>query len=418
MITIKNGAVLLAVVAAAACAAGEAQWTGSITDSAGVQMVSNTAEGIWTDETRWTVVEELRIGSVDGEPEYQFGQVGGVAVGSDGRMFVLDTQGQHVKVFSVDGVYEQTLGGPGSGPGEIGPPAGASAIVMARGDTLFVPDLANQRVNLYAPDGTQLGSFRLSFQEQGLPVGWQTTQNGLVAGQMRPLITGEEEATPQDAILLFQPDGTIADTITTFVSGKSFSFSGGVPEWHIYSPETAWALTDDGQLIKGVNDAYRLSEYDPSGALTRVVTMPFELRPVTERDMNAIRELFEKLFQDQGVPATFMARLMGNVHFGETLPAFARLQIGPDGSIWIQHIRAASDLTDEQLSASNILEDIGAPNWDVLDRGGRFLGVVTMPDRFAPRVIVGDKIYGVWRDEFDVQYIVRLRIEGAAAMAE
>ena len=35
-----------------------------------------------------------------------------------------------------------------------------------------------------------------------------------------------------------------------------------------------------------------------------------------------------------------------------------------------------------------------------------------MPERFAPRVFMGDKIYGVWRDELDVQYIVRLRIVG------
>ena len=68
-------------------------------------------------------------------------------------------------------------------------------------------------------------------------------------------------------------------------------------------------------------------------------------------------------------------------------------------------------MTQEQRDAANFLEDIGAPDWDVLDHEGRFLGVITMPDRFAPRVIVGDKIYGVWRDEMDVQYVVVLEIE-------
>ena len=33
-----------------------------------------------------------------------------------------------------------------------------------------------------------------------------------------------------------------------------------------------------------------------------------------------------------------------------------------------------------------------------------------MPPRFKPRMFREDKIYGVWRDDLDVQYIVRLRI--------
>ena len=45
-----------------------------------------------------------------------------------------------------------------------------------------------------------------------------------------------------------------------------------------------------------------------------------------------------------------------------------------------------------------------------LDREGKFLGVVTMPSRFQPRLFHEDKIYGVWRDDLDVQYVMRLRI--------
>jgi hypothetical protein len=35
-----------------------------------------------------------------------------------------------------------------------------------------------------------------------------------------------------------------------------------------------------------------------------------------------------------------------------------------------------------------------------------------MPPKFAPRLIRGNQIYGVWRDELDVQYVTRLRIIG------
>ena len=56
--------------------------------------------------------------------------------------------------------------------------------------------------------------------------------------------------------------------------------------------------------------------------------------------------------------------------------------------------------------------NIGAPRWDVFDPQGRFLGVVTLPERFEPGVFRGDKVYGVWRDEFDSEYVVRLHIVG------
>ncbi len=39
----------------AACGGGESRWAGTITDSAGVTIVSNPAEGIWTEAERWTV---------------------------------------------------------------------------------------------------------------------------------------------------------------------------------------------------------------------------------------------------------------------------------------------------------------------------------------------------------------------------
>jgi len=88
-----------------------------VRDSAGVAIVRNPAIGLWTEAQRWTVREDLRIGAGEGRPEYQLGAIGWLDVGSDGRIYVLDTQGQHVKVFSAGGRYERTIGGPGAEAG-------------------------------------------------------------------------------------------------------------------------------------------------------------------------------------------------------------------------------------------------------------------------------------------------------------
>ncbi len=67
-------------------------------------------------------------------------------------------------------------------------------------------------------------------------------------------------------------------------------------------------------------------------------------------------------------------------------------------------------MSEDELEHYNLLKESGAPEWDVFDAEGRFLGIVSMPQRFAPRVYRDGKIYGVWRDELDVQYVMRLGI--------
>ena len=39
-----------------------------------------------------------------------------------------------------------------------------------------------------------------------------------------------------------------------------------------------------------------------------------------------------------------------------------------------------------------------------------FLGEIQMPARFQPMRFTSDRIYGVWRDDLDVQYVMALRV--------
>ncbi|MGD8698715.1 MAG: hypothetical protein PVJ43_05455, partial [Gemmatimonadales bacterium] len=171
-------------VLAAGCGGGEVRWAGTITDSAGVTVVFNTDVGIWALGEEWTLEEDLRIGAVDGPPEYQFGQVLQIAVDSKGRIFVLDGQAQHVQVYSPVGVHEQTIGARGSGPGEL---QAGLALLIGTGDTLLVPDGQNLRFNRYAPDGSSAGSTKLPIEE-GRPMSFRATASGVIVEQLRPLM--------------------------------------------------------------------------------------------------------------------------------------------------------------------------------------------------------------------------------------
>lgn len=402
-------ATLLGALATAACS-GESEWAGTVTDSAGVEIVSNTDVGIWHGGEGWTLEEELRIGSVGGDPEYQFGQVGLITVSSDGAIYVVDVQGQHVRVFTADGEYVRTIGGPGGGPGEMG--RGVAFALMGPGDTLLVPDMGNQRVNRYGPDGSSLGSFPIELKK-GIPIVWGATADGVIVEQVRPLVLPEQPASDSmDAIIRLATDGSVVDTLLKFSSGGTLDFGGRSPEVNLFSPEPAWDVTDDLRVLYGVNDRYRISVYAPGGNVERVITKPFQRAPVTEGDKDAFMGFIERTWRGAGVAPDMIARLRQMIKFGEFFPAFSAIQAGPRGTIWVQHLQSVADLTEEQRRSFNPMEDVGSPEWDVFDSWGRYLGVVTMPPRFAPRLFREDKIYGVWRDELDVQYVVRLRIVG------
>ncbi len=48
--------------------------------------------------------------------------------------------------------------------------------------------------------------------------------------------------------------------------------------------------------------------------------------------------------------------------------------------------------------------------WDILDYNNRLLGIVMLPVTFGPRVLSGDRLFGVERDELDVESVTIYRI--------
>ncbi len=405
-----HGAGTLVILAAflAGCGGGESRWAGTISDSGGVTIVSNTDVGVWMPGEEWTLEQELRIGALQGAPEYQFGEVGSIAIDSKGRVFVLDSQAQHIQVYSPEGVYEQTIGGRGSGPGEF---RAGMALLMGPGDTLLVPDVWNRRFSRYAPDGSSAGSIRINIDD-GYPMLFKTATTGAIAEQIRPfaLLSGQPTIeNPMDVLVLLASDGAVTDTLMTFPSGKEVTGSG----YHHYAAEPVWDLIDYSQIVLGVNDEYRLGIY-ADGRLERIITKSFEREPVGDRDIAAIWGEFDRRWAAQNVPANVRQQLWDNMDFAEFLPAILTVAAGSMGTIWVQHWRPYSEFSVEELASvrEGHYEDLGAPEWDVFDAEGRFLGVVTMPGRFAPSLFRGDKIYGVWHDEFNVGYVVRLRIVG------
>jgi hypothetical protein len=411
------GAALLAALAAACggertggagTAAGGA-WDGTVRDSAGVQVVENPATPVWGEGQGWTVEEVLKIGSAD-DPATQFGQIAGIGVAADGDILVLDQQGQEVKVFGPDGAPIRTFGEAGNGPGQL--TNQAAGLMVGRGDTTLVWDPGNGRVNRFLPDGTAIGSFPIDMA-RGIPFRWEMTSEGDPISQLRQLaLPGAPAPDSMDALVEWTYAGDVVDTVMRVRSGETVSFASGRPEFHFFSPEPMWTISGDDGITTAVNNAMRFSVYGIDGSLRRVIELPRERQEVTEEDRTLFLGALENAWKQAGLPQNVVAQLKESVSFEPEMPDFVQFLAGPESSLWVQRIVAPSEMTQEEKESFNPLQNMGSPEWDVFDGAGRWMGVVRMPLHFQPIDIQGDRIYGVWRDEMDVQHVMVMRVAG------
>jgi len=395
-----------------------AAWQGSVADSAGVAVVFNPGDGVWGEGDAWRVVEDLRVGEFSGDPGYQFGQVGSIATNSSDQMLVVDRQVPAVRVFDADGAFVREIGSPGPGPGEFA--RGVSDVFVVDGDTVLVPDVRNRRIHRFAPDGTFIDAASIDVgRYRPLRFQWvAAARRGVV--QLRP-VDGPEGAADEpaggdpepgeparDALRLVKADGTFGDTLLTLPAGGLLGPAGQLT---YFTPEPVWALTDSLTVLYAVNDVYRVGEYDRDGVLERVITKPHESREIDDRDIRAFFEYLDRAWLAAGVRESRLPAQRDRVAFAEAFPAFYRFFVGPDETLWVQPVQPPGELSDDRIEHYDFIEDFGTREWDVFDAEGRLLGEVAMPPRFQPRLFTGDVIYGTIRDELDVQYVARMRID-------
>ncbi len=393
-----------------ACGGGAGAWEGTVTDSAGIAVVHNPETPLWAPGEEWTVTEELRIGTVAGEPEYQFGQLAYLDVSPDGTIYAMDIQAQEVKVYDAQGRHLRTVGGPGSGPGEIG--QGAAFVFSHPEGGMVVPDMGNQRVSHFGTDGQFLASFPIQLQA-GAPTRWEMDREGRLMAQLRGMnLPGMAALEGGDPIVVYDTTGAVVDTLAILPKGQTLE---GMTEQtlsiRIFAPEPLWALAGNGTVFYAMNDRFRILVNDPTGAQVRIISKDVERKPVEEADRNAILRLLREQYAQYGVAPAQIEQIMPGIGFAEFYPVFGQLLVGAGDALWVQRIRSARDMAG---AAEEVVEfdpqDLGSPQWDVFDAQGRWLGVVTLPDRFQPVNVQGDHLYGIWRDELDVQYVMRVKV--------
>lgn len=386
----------LAAWGACAPSEGGPTWEGRIdTLPSGTVAVQNPSEPIWTEETAWRVIEELRIGSVQEEGPDLFGQVRSLAVDPLARIYVVEAQSQEIRVFGSDGRHVRTIGRKGGGPGEF-----QRALHAAFGPDgrLWVADPANGRVSVMdttgslvdshpMPGGFVLIPWRGGFDDRGryyLPVP-RPSEEAFALGLVRYDVARDTGLVPLDT--LPSPRDPVERERFEHRSGGGGFMIASVP----YAPAFRWRRSPSGTFWGLFTGNYRLVELSPGGDTLRTVTRPFEPLPVTRADVEEAMEGLE-WFTSQGGRVDRSA-------IPETKPGAEELFVDDEGNVWVFPVT-------ERDEEGRVL--------DVFDPEGRWLGRVRLPFPLSdgPVPLVRDGVlYGVTENELEVPFVVRARVE-------
>jgi hypothetical protein len=116
-----------------------------------VEIISNTAKGLWGEDKTIRLDEELIIGKEYGDDTEIFGYIRGVAIDGEDNIFVADSYELTIKVFDDQGNFLERFGREGAGPAEF---QTIDDIHWCRfDDLLYVVDRRNNRIAQFSPDG-------------------------------------------------------------------------------------------------------------------------------------------------------------------------------------------------------------------------------------------------------------------------
>lgn len=376
-------------------------------DSAGVQIVANLLLST-SRPHRWTLVEDLEIGVDFGDDQLEFGQIADIAVVGGTNILVLDRTNATVRVFDHSGKPIRQIGRLGRGPGEFYP-GGLDQIVAVDDTSFIVPDISNHRVSHFSLSGRLLSSFRLGVQGT-TSSDWASAGDGVLRFRV---LDGT-----WSGIVSMNLKGQIIDTLLVFKAITDPLVPGLPQKNRLLSSLPVWSTTWNGGFVHGVTTRYELSIHDSNGRLTRkiIVDQPQQTITALERSEfeSALRDLFASPCCGPELTALSTAEVdiaMQMIEVPVALPFFARIETGPDRTLWVQRVPELSSLNPLNLNVKSATS-WGGYVWDVLGVDGVLQGSITFRRDFILKTVHEREVYGVVTAVGRADRVVRYLVGG------
>jgi hypothetical protein len=398
---------VICALALTACGrdAGSTGPTYAVRDSAGIEIVENTAPA-WRAGEAWRLAEapSLAIGVLEGAPEYQLEQVVGALRLADGRVVIADGGSQQLRIYDADGRFVRAHGGQGGGPGEF---EGLGWIGRGGGEgTLLTYDYRSRRLSTFDVERGFTESVMLGV-ESGFPVfpAGQFDDGSLFAPVGRSFIAGRGEVKgglTRDPMVYvrYSLAGELLDTVATTAGTEYFvqTIDRGFTVSSALLGRSAVSTVSGDHVFLGTNDSYEIGRYTSDGTLLRLIRRAQPLRPVDGAMWEALKREGIEGISDENWRRT-RERMFAEMPRPATVPAYENAMADAEGNLWV---RGYTVLKEEPVF------------WTVFDTDGRMLGDVAVPRRFRVTEIGADHVLGVARDDFDVEQVQLFALMKAA----
>ena len=341
---------------------------------------------------------DLRIGVVEGESRYMFGQVRGIEADDEGRIYVLDNQAGETRVFAPDGTFLRAIAGRGEGPGEVLDPNG---IVRAPDGTFWIQDPRRWLLVRVTPEGDEVERMPMFVRQWGFV--WNATMDreGRIwtpvnhqVGEFRPPDPGLSESASRTYLRfhdLRSGEGDSVFVAERVARGWAIALEAG---WGFRSmpwePSLHTAVDPSGTVWVAHGERYRVTRVDARGDTLLVVEADVPPEPVTAEE----REEFLAAARERDADEERIARQILQAA-REVKPVIVGLAADEEGNVWVRRQGREGE----------------PPRFDVFSAAGEYVGSVRVPARLPPYFPLrfrGGHLYALTTDEMDVQSVVRI----------
>ena len=365
----------LILLTSLSCSKSVTEWKGTIEEIDGVLVVKNPKEPIYIKEV-FSIQEELRIGTQEGEEEYMFNQVRGVDVDTEGNIYVLDSQSVKVSVFDGNGRFLRTFGRQGQGPGEMQMPI---FIQITSDEEIVIFDPSTRRLIFSSQDGDYLR--QVSTARIGNPMHpVRLDSNGNLFAQVIP-------PPPMGGFELKEFDSDLELLRMIYKVKRNDSYLRD--EFKVMPPGLCCAASSKDTVVWGFADKYELNVIDSNGSMIKKIKKDSKPLKVTDEDLEDLKEKFSR---------TSVSRLGRKPLFPDHFPAFSDISIDEKGRIFVQTYERA-----EKNSRFYI--------FDVFDSEGRYMARGPLRARSTVGFIwENDKLYTVDTDDEGYYLVKRYKV--------
>jgi len=356
-------------------------------------------------DLEWEVREAVRIGMAEGQQEYMFNRIADLAVDSDGDVYVLDQGDRVVRSYDASGSHRVTFGGHGGGPGEFEVPLG----VAVSGDSVVVYDALHQRLAIFDRNGGVIGTVPVDLSP--LVHGFTQRLHRVSGHWAVVLATGcrlprPDDPRPRWRLALLDEVGAVQVVADEADEGQLAVYAeGGCTSLSALArPTPSVAFDPDGLVYRGDGGRYEVQVFDlrsvaadPAALPVRVVGRQTVSRNVTSEEIRDYEHgwLEEERIQADPTRSMSVRAAWDSIGYPERWPYFEELHVDRHQRLWV---------------GRPSMPEGGSRDWDVFGPDGAYLGSVELPADFEVMEIVGPMIWGLSRDEFDLEYVVGLSV--------